>query len=139
VQISTFVVANAAEVRESELHVEGGWDQVDCQSFPATLSGVLALTLQLAADEVGATVKLRVFVTDEEQNTTESVPINLEPSSNAEAEHLASKQLLVEPFKAIVLEAGQLEVHVVGEQEIGAGDVELAKASFHARLADAPS
>jgi hypothetical protein len=136
-QVSTLTVANAAEVRESELHVEGGWEQVDCQSLPATLTGVLALTLQRAADEVEATVNLRVFVTDEEQNTTESVPIRIEPSANAEVEHLATRQLLVEAFETIVLEAGQLEVHVVGEQEIGAGDVELAKAAFRVRLVDA--
>jgi hypothetical protein len=138
VQVSTLAVANAAEVRESELHVEGGWEEVDCKSFPATLTGVLALTVQRAADELEGPVNLRVFVTDEEQNTTESAPVLLEPSSNAEAEHLAAKQLLVEPFETIVVAAGQLEVHVVGEQEVGGGDVELAKVTFHVRLADAP-
>jgi hypothetical protein len=137
VQVSTLMVANAAEVRESELRVEGGWEQVDCQNFPATLTGVLALTVQLAADEVEATLNLRVYVTDEEQNTIESAPIRLEPSSDAEAEHLATKKLLVEPFETIVVGAGQLDVHVVGEQEIGAGNIELAKATFHVRLADA--
>jgi hypothetical protein len=137
VQVSTLMVANAAEVRESDLHVDETWEEVDCQSFPATLTGVLALTVQLAADEVETPMNLRVYVTDEEQNTIESAPIRLEPSSNAEAEHLATKKLLVEPFETIVVGAGQLEVHVVGEREIGTGNVELAKATFRVRLADA--
>lgn len=64
-KIEVLMVANAASVSGSLLHVQGGgWEHCSYPLLPATVSGALAGIATLDDDEIGKTPALKIAITD---------------------------------------------------------------------------